>query len=339
MKIEIAENLVYSYLKHIEGCRIVQTNWKTSGKWIVTEYDDKLSKELFNKIQSSPIFNGIFKKNSFGQLIKQAEIDVVGLNTTENSIFGIDVAFHGKGLNYGSNDETALKIMKKIFRTILIMQSYFNSFDKFSSLFVTPKVTPATLNPILDLMSEAKNLINDEMIEIDFIANENFFTQIVNPVVETLSDENDLGELFARAINLIQMNPLKKNNLHKNKIESIDKNDDVIDQSNTKQTHKGMKIGQFVQYTMRKIHEQNLLSQEEINNLKIKEYSNKVFKLNSALLRNIDEGIKGPKGRNRYYAKEYFLEKYLLTSQWNEKHWDDYFSWLHKIGYKIENIL
>lgn len=339
MKIEIAENLVYSFLKHIEGCRIVQTNWKTSGKWTVTEYDEKLSKELFNQIQSSPIFDGIFKKNSFSRLIKQAEIDVLGLNTTENSIFGIDVAFHSKGLNYGSNDETALRIMKKIFRTILIMQSYFSSFDTFNSLFVTPKITPATLNPILDLMSEAKNLINDEMIEIDFIANDNFFTQIVNPVVETLSDENDTGELFARAVNLIQMNPLKKKNLQKSKIESIDKNDDKINQSKTKRMHKGMKIGQFVQYTMRKIHEQNLLSEEEIGNLKIKEYSNKEFKLNSALLRNIDKGIKGPKGRNRYYAKEYFFDKYLLTSQWNEKHWDDYFKWLHKIGYKIENIL
>lgn len=337
MKIEIAENLVYSFLKHIEGCRIVQTNWKTSGKWIVTEYDEKLSKELFNKIQSSPIFVGIFKKNSFSQLIKQAEIDVLGLNTTENSIFGIDVAFHSKGLNYGSNDETALRIMKKIFRTILIMQSYFSSFNTFNSLFVTPKITPATHNPILDLMSEAENLINDEMIEIDFIANDNFFTQIVNPVVETLSDENDTGELFARAVNLIQMNPLKKKNLQKNIIESIDKNDDKIDQSKTKRTHSGMKIGQFVRYTMSKIHEQNLLSEEEIGNLKIKEYSNKEFKLNSALLRNIDKGIKGPKGRNRYYAKEYFFDKYLLTSQWNEKHWDAYLSWLHKIGYKIEN--
>jgi hypothetical protein len=38
MKIEIGESLVYSYLKHIEGCRVVQTNWKTSGLWAITKY-------------------------------------------------------------------------------------------------------------------------------------------------------------------------------------------------------------------------------------------------------------------------------------------------------------
>lgn len=47
MKIEIAENLASSYLKHIEGCRIVQTNWTTSNTWKTTEYDEKLAKEKF----------------------------------------------------------------------------------------------------------------------------------------------------------------------------------------------------------------------------------------------------------------------------------------------------
>jgi len=333
MKIEIAENLIYSYLKHTEGCRIVQTNWKTSGKWFVTDHDEKLSKKLFNKIQSSPIFDGIFKKNSFSQLIKQAEIDVLGLNTTENSIFGIDVAFHSKGLNYGSNDETALRIMKKIFRTILIMQSYFSSFNAFNSLFVTPKVTPAILTPILDLEREAKNLINDEMIEIKFIANKDFFNDMVNPVIKASSDENDSGELFARAANLIQMNPKKT----RQKTE-IKKDDVKIDQSGTKLTHNRMKIGQFVQYTMRKIYEQNLLSEEEIQNLKDEGYSKKEFNQNLVILRNIDKGIKGNKGRNRYYSKEFFFDKYYLTSQWNKTHWDGYLGWLRKIGYELEAL-
>ena len=99
MKIEIAENLVYSYLKHIEGCRIVQTNWKTSGKWSITEYDEKQATSLYTKIKTHKEFEKIFRKNSFSQLIKQAEIDVLGLNTTENAVYGIDVAYHSGGLN------------------------------------------------------------------------------------------------------------------------------------------------------------------------------------------------------------------------------------------------
>ena len=48
MKIEIGESLTYSYLKHIEGCRIVQTNWKTSGNWVTTEFEKDKNYECIN---------------------------------------------------------------------------------------------------------------------------------------------------------------------------------------------------------------------------------------------------------------------------------------------------
>ena len=50
MKIEIAENLVSSYLKHTEGCRIVETNWKTSSTWKTNEYDENTARDLFYQI-------------------------------------------------------------------------------------------------------------------------------------------------------------------------------------------------------------------------------------------------------------------------------------------------
>ena len=106
MKIEIAENLIYSYLKHVEGCRIVQTNWKTSNQWKTTEYEERKARELVERIRPSDLFKGIFKDNSFEKLIKQAEIDVLGINTIEKSIFGIDVAFHAGGLDYGNKSIT-----------------------------------------------------------------------------------------------------------------------------------------------------------------------------------------------------------------------------------------
>jgi len=34
MKIEIGKSLVSSYLKHVEQCKIVQTNWRVSGNWV-----------------------------------------------------------------------------------------------------------------------------------------------------------------------------------------------------------------------------------------------------------------------------------------------------------------
>lgn len=33
MKIEMGESCVYSWLKHVKDCRIVQLNWKPSAEW------------------------------------------------------------------------------------------------------------------------------------------------------------------------------------------------------------------------------------------------------------------------------------------------------------------
>ena len=327
MKIEIAENLVYSYLKHVEGCRIVQTNWKTSAQWKTTEYEEKQSRELFEKVNKSPFFQGIFKNSSFEQLIKQAEIDVIGLNTTEKSVFGIDVAFHAAGLNYGSSEETALRIFKKIFRTVFIMQTYFSDFDKFNSIFVTPKTNPATEKPIRDLIAEANQLIAEDMISIDFITNESFYSTIVDPTLKNINDDNDTSELFLRSIKLMQLDKRASGNKTEKK---------TIEPRSTSPTDKrevdGMKIGQFVQYTMRKLYEQNLLPKSEIERLQDKAYSKSIFDQNFEVLRSPEREIADTEGRNRYYTKEKFCGNYYLTSQWVERHWDPFLNWVEKFS-------
>lgn len=326
MKIEIGENLISSYLRHVEGCRIVQTNWKTSNQWKITEYDEKKSRELFEKINSSPLFEGIFKKNEYNQLIKQAEIDVIGINTTEKSVFGIDVAFHTAGLNYGSTDETKYRILKKIFRTIFVLQTYFSDFDKFNSYFVTPKANPSTENPIRELIEEANKLIDNEMISVNFISNEDFFNSIVDLTINNIDDDNDTSELFLRSIKLIQ---LDKRVPH---INDKKNNKRIKTKTNTdKTTINGMKIGQFVQYNMRKLYEQSLVSENEIQKLQNKEYSKKTFDQNYEILRSSDKEITGTDGRNRYYTNEKFFGNYYLNSQWVERHWKPFSDWIKKM--------
>lgn len=265
MKVEIAELLIYSHLKHNEGCRIVQTNWKTSGNWVITEYDKERAKLLFEKIKKSPSFCVIFKNNSFEQLIKQAEIDVLGINTTESSIYGIDVAFHAAGLNYGSTEETVDRIMKKIFRTIFIMQCYFKEYDKYYAYFVTPKASPVYKARIDQLIAEANEIIDDESITIEFMSNDDFYANIVDPLTSNIDDENDTSELFSRAIKLLQLDARKK------EVSTIFpiKKQTLVKTNTTKSTEVGMKIGQYVQFTMRNAFEQNLISKEEILNLQI----------------------------------------------------------------------
>ena len=333
MKIEIAESLTESYLKHFEGCRVVQTNWKTSGKWKITKDEKKRAKSLFDKIKDSNDFSGIFKKSSFEQLIKQAEIDVLGINTTENTIFGIDVAFHTSGINYGNKTDTAKIVLKKIFRTIFILQSYFNEYEKFHSIFVTPKANPANQTLIDELIDKARFLINETNIKIDFISNERFFSEIVDPLVENIADENDTSELFSRALKLIYLD--KRKNVSSNKKEEKIKKNRIINDG--KKEISGMKIGQFAQHIFRKAYEQNLISPTEIDKLQEVEYSKRMFNMDTEILRNTSRSIKDKNNRNRYYAREIFCDNYRLTSQWTETHWKLFLDWLKEIGYDYSN--
>ncbi len=325
MKIEIGENLIASYLRHVEDCRIVQTNWKTSSQWKITEYEEKKSRELFNKIKSSPFFEEVFKNSGYDQLIKQAEIDVIGLNTTEKSIFGIDVAFHNAGLNYKNTPNT---VLKKIFRTIFVLQSYFGDFHKFNAFFITPKANPATENPIRELIKKANEIINDEMITVNFICNESFFNSIVDPIITKIDDNNDTSELFLRSVKLLYLDSrgdLATNYKKTNKKHTILTEKTTVD---------GMKIGQFIQYNMKKLFEEGLISNDEIKNLQNKEYSKKVFDQNYEVLRGSDKDITSTDGRNRYYAGERFFGDYFLTSQWVERHWKPFLEWLDKMNNK-----
>lgn len=88
MKIEIGESLTSSYLNHVKGCRVIQSNWKTSGNWVITDHEKIRAKDFYQKIINSGNFNGIFKESTFEQLLKQAEIDVLGINTTESIVYG-----------------------------------------------------------------------------------------------------------------------------------------------------------------------------------------------------------------------------------------------------------
>ena len=328
MKIEIGESLTSSYLNHVMGCRVIQTNWKLSGNWVVTDYEKGRAKTFYQKIIKSGYFDEIFKGSSFEQLLKQAEIDVLGINTTEMTVFGVDVAFHEAGLNYGSKEETAQRILKKIFRTLFVMQTYFEQYNYFHSLFITPKTNPATLKLIDDLLQKANELIDDDSITIGVITNDQFFEDIIDSTIHASKSENDTSELFLRSVKLLGLDSRKENFKEKNK-GFLALNNCEPD----KKTKAGMKIGQYVQYTFRSAFKQGLISNDEIQNLQNPQYSKSNFNANFEILRLNTRNIKDTNGGTRYYSREFFCENYYLTSQWIESQWDLYIKWLNKIGY------
>ena len=144
MKVEVGESIIYSWLRHIKRCQIVQLNWKTSPKW---EPKCDLNSLQLAMDKANEEFHGLFKKTkTLEQLLRQAEIDALGVNIHEQQIHAVDVAFHENGLDYGNKEETALRVAKKYLRTIFVLESYFEKEWNASVYFVSPRITPGTYN-------------------------------------------------------------------------------------------------------------------------------------------------------------------------------------------------
>jgi hypothetical protein len=116
MKIEIGESLIRSWLRHIKHCEFAELNWKPSPAWQAMA--DEAVASLFERAkQDNPSAIG---QNTLSQLLKQAEVDVLGLSTSNNKLHLVDIAFHSGGLNYGGQGKTGERIYKKLVRSALI---------------------------------------------------------------------------------------------------------------------------------------------------------------------------------------------------------------------------
>lgn len=117
MKIEIGESLMLSWLKHIKKCQTIQLNWKASTHSWELHNEEKIKKimDATKKYFTEKHNLNIYKNTtSHMQLLQQGEIDVLGLEINAGSIaniYGVDVAFHESGLNYGSSIGTIERII------------------------------------------------------------------------------------------------------------------------------------------------------------------------------------------------------------------------------------
>ena len=123
MKIEMGESLFYSWLRHVKDCQVVQTNWKVSPQWEMKHRDEiRTFMEVSDQHFTGRYGYKIFKKNSsLSQVIQQGECDAVGISVQAGtiSVYAVDVAFHEGGLNYGTRQETVMKIVAKSLRTAI----------------------------------------------------------------------------------------------------------------------------------------------------------------------------------------------------------------------------
>ena len=202
MKIEIGESLCLSYLKHVKKCVIYQTNWKNSSQW--DKYNEEIVKSTFEilKAKESPFYR-IFNHTSLSQLLKQAEIDALGIDQGRK-IYAIDIAFHEAGLNYGSKEETTERLIKKYLRSYLILLSYFPDKD-YEIIFASPKVNEATESSIKENLEKMEEMFCEQKVTFRYLSNEEFKKEILINTIDKSKDDADTNELFIRAHRLLQL--------------------------------------------------------------------------------------------------------------------------------------
>jgi hypothetical protein len=344
MKIEIGESLIASWLKHVYGCQIVQQNWKVSNFWDIRISEKEIQKTLqgLKKHFKGKEVEFISKKQKSSQMIKQGEIDCIGLNLEidgdfklyVNNIYAVDIAFHESGLNYGNIEATCERITKKYIRTALTIYQYFGIKDA-DIIFATPKTTNLVhYNRLKETATNVKNIFDELGFNFQFklYSNEDFENEILLPLYLKVDKIADSSELFIRSLKLSNLFKTDKNVemqdiKNSNKIAINDENFDAIKP----------KIAVLAKNIFIEFSKENKLNTEEIENLCDLEYSKKHFKIaiDLPILKKYQSNDSAfVNDRRRYYALifEFNKKKYLLCNHWLENQYELLEKWINKIS-------
>jgi hypothetical protein len=327
MKIEMGESLLYSWLRHVKECQIVQTNWKISPQWELKNRDQisELLQESDKAFQKQ--FNSyIYKDSSLEQFLKQAEVDVLGISLSDNSpnIYAVDVAFHEAGLNYGSKPETVARVAKKCMRTAMCLYGYLN-LKEGEIIFASPKIHNAIITDLLPFIELSNKVLRDFGFEfhVRIIANGDFEEKILSPILVASQGISDTSELFLRSYQMYKMfasDTYSSKATRKLPSTAKDRNNDTVSSDAIQQISDSgldeLKVGRIANTVLRSMLESGRASEDEIEKMQTADYSKDTFHLNYPLLVMATE----PYEKARYYTNPLRIKglEYFLCSQWFE---------------------
>lgn len=322
MKIEIAESLLASWLRHVKECQTVQLNWRASKTWElknqpVLEALMQRSHALFNEKYA---YN-VYKASSLTQLIQQAEIDVLGirLDGTLVQLYAIDVAFHESGLLYGDKRETTERIIKKCLRTAMCTYGYYGVTTA-DIIFASPKIHGSMLPAIQESVLEMQALLSAVGLDytVRVIANDVFSEHILQPVVSLLPSIADSNELFVRSLQMYNLFARQQASSKAIKAKTPGKQRPELEvvEGNVLDGIDEMKIGLIARTILRNTLEAGKATPQEIALMQTQEYSRETFNLSFPLLQPAGADF----DRVRYYAAplDIYEDSYYLCSQWYE---------------------
>lgn len=339
MRIEIGESLIFSWLRHVRGCPIVQTSWKPSPTWPVRrEASLAADFERMREIAAQRLGFEVFRKSSFQQFIRQAEIDVLGLRFCDAglSAVAVDSAFHENGVQYGDRQETVGRILKKLIRTAFALDAYFE-LHQAEIVFATPKMHNAVQDdlqqcwPVLQSILADCDSLSAVRMSLRTVSNGDFAEQVIQPVLDRVDQVADTSELFLRAQQLVRVCEATPRHRPAMRPTSASRPPESDDEP---------KIGEHVRTTMQQLAASGRLTPEVVRALLDPRYCKATFNLGLPFLKAVDPGI--PRSRQRIdesgYAR-YWKQPlrigqhdFLMCSQWFVWQRGAYDRWVRQLG-------
>ena len=176
-------------------------------------------------------------------------------------------------------------------------------------------------NSLEDIESKYSFTKSDDLEFMDLPYSEEDYDVLLEYFIRFLKDRNDILK-----VKFLQSLGYNGDLIAQDKQEKIE----VVEYSNfNEQYFRITKIGKLVVQTINYLAKKNLLSQEDIDNLKSKEFSSKLGCWKPILVENQNETI-GTNGVNRYYSEKVIInnKEYYLSKEWFEKYRNKYVSWI-----------
>jgi hypothetical protein len=241
-------------------------------------------------------------------------------STGAPAVIAVETAFHEDGLQYGSADEMIGRVLKKLIRAAFALEAYVDAGEA-AVIFATPKMAEpirqgvqehlARLEPLL---SRQANLAIHRM-SFRIIANEEFASEVLEPVLSQVDAVADGSELFLRAQQLMRLcDPVRRQHSARPR----------IDHQLSVTADKGSRIGEHVRATMAQLAVAGRLTPHIVDQLLNARYCKATFNLGLPFLKAVDRAVElsqqriDEKGYGCYWKQPLRIgsRDFLMCSQW-----------------------
>lgn len=327
---EILEQAFKSYLKNVEGCSVVQTNWTPSpiqmdglsqGNLTLVE---KIANETMN---TCPL--DIFKKSKDDQFIRQAEIDVLGIKIEANQkvVYLFDTAFHKNGLGY---HDTVATVIKKLLRAAIVGHLFFEGFDIHVG-FLSPKCSNRKLNEIMANIPVINNILRNNSIQATievYVGNQ--FELVIKDLIALKDHINDNDDIFMRAVQLLDLTNQNASPTN------VTNQNSPVKQVAISPTNKGnVPNKEIIIPAIEDLINRGKIDATMLSSLCDKDYTSKTFQVSSFPFFKKANSI-GRDEQNRYYPNIFCPVNngvaYRVTNQWRaDKNIPSFLNWYNSV--------